>query len=41
MHQLKEKSIFMVVQDQERILISHDNNNGTIRDYANAVDHDG
>jgi hypothetical protein len=39
MHQLKEKGIFMVTQDQERIPISYDNDSGTFRDYANAVDH--
>jgi hypothetical protein len=38
MHQLKEKGIFMVAQDQERIPISHDNNSGTNRDNANTFD---
>jgi hypothetical protein len=38
MHQLKEKGILMVGQDQERIPISYDNNSGIGRDDANAVD---
>jgi hypothetical protein len=38
MHQLKEQGIFKVIQDQERIPYSHDNNNGTSRDHANSVD---
>jgi hypothetical protein len=40
MHQDKETGIFMVVQDQERIPISDDNDNRVGRDNANAVDYE-
>jgi hypothetical protein len=38
MHQLKEKGIFMVEEDQERIPDSNDNNSGAIANDAKAVD---
>jgi hypothetical protein len=40
MHQLKEKGILKVAQNQKRKPFSYDNNSGTVRDNARAVDDD-
>lgn len=41
MHQLKESGIFVVIQYQERIPISYDNDSGISAKYASAVDCNG